>query len=161
MGLGHILVHIAIIGRGASHHPFEGGREALQGMIAEFRMNFTEKRLQICHRMSRHSCLCISRNSYNLGISPMDKNKKMRPFHTLSRFFFIDKVRKGRTFNNRLHFLLLLWTTTCPSFFLEVWLLALQLEWLALNQLTPVAIVIIITRLLAASLATAASAITI
>ena len=40
-----------------------------------------------CHRMSRHSCLCISRNSYNLGISPMDKNKKMRPFHTLSRFF--------------------------------------------------------------------------
>lgn len=36
MGLGHILVHIAIIGRGASHYPLEGGREALQGMIAEF-----------------------------------------------------------------------------------------------------------------------------
>ena len=35
MGLGHILVHIAIIGRGASHHPFEGGREALQGTITE------------------------------------------------------------------------------------------------------------------------------
>lgn len=36
MGLGHILVHIAIIGRRASHYPLEGGREALQGMIAEF-----------------------------------------------------------------------------------------------------------------------------
>ena len=36
MGLGHILVHIAIIGRGASHYPLEDGREALQGMIAEF-----------------------------------------------------------------------------------------------------------------------------
>lgn len=36
MGLWHILVHIAIIGRRASHYPLEGGREALQGMIAEF-----------------------------------------------------------------------------------------------------------------------------
>lgn len=36
MGLGHILVHIAIIGRRASHYLLEGSREALQGMIAEF-----------------------------------------------------------------------------------------------------------------------------
>ena len=57
-----------------------------------------------------------------------------------------------------LHFnLLLLRTSSCPAFFLEVWLLALQLERLALNQLTPITIVIIIARLLAASFATTAS----
>ena len=32
---GHVLVHIAIIGRGTTHHSLEGGREALQGMITE------------------------------------------------------------------------------------------------------------------------------
>ena len=41
-----------------------------------------------CHRMSRHSsCLYISRNSYNLGISPMDKNKKCDLFIPYLVFF--------------------------------------------------------------------------